>query len=139
MLVGHLQPRTARHVITAALRTPRALPAVPSVRTSMLHKSRLPAPVPNTAASGQSLSDAELAATLALAAGNRLQELRRQLQGLTSEALKARGDAEAQGVLASGLAAARPSDAVLSEEAADDPARLTASRVWIVDPLDGTR
>ncbi|GAA4988812.1 3'(2'),5'-bisphosphate nucleotidase CysQ [Kineococcus glutinatus] len=37
------------------------------------------------------------------------------------------------------LGALRPDDAVLSEEAADDPARLTASRVWIVDPLDGTR
>ena len=28
---------------------------------------------------------------------------------------------------------------MLSEEAADDAARLTADRVWIVDPLDGTR
>jgi 3'(2'), 5'-bisphosphate nucleotidase len=37
------------------------------------------------------------------------------------------------------LAAARPADAVLSEEADDDPARLTADRVWITDPLDGTR
>jgi 3'(2'), 5'-bisphosphate nucleotidase len=37
------------------------------------------------------------------------------------------------------LARLRPGDAVLSEEGADDPARLTASRVWIVDPLDGTR
>ena len=33
----------------------------------------------------------------------------------------------------------RPDDAVLSEEEAADPARLTRSRVWIVDPLDGTR
>jgi 3'(2'), 5'-bisphosphate nucleotidase len=37
------------------------------------------------------------------------------------------------------LAAARPDDPVLSEESADDPARLSSSRVWIVDPLDGTR
>ena len=35
--------------------------------------------------------------------------------------------------------AARPGDVVLSEEGADDPARLAARRVWIVDPLDGTR
>ena len=28
---------------------------------------------------------------------------------------------------------------MLSEEGADDPARLSARRVWIVDPLDGTR
>ncbi len=37
------------------------------------------------------------------------------------------------------LATARPDDAVLSEEGADDPVRLRAQRVWIVDPLDGTR
>src|SRR5690349_10102157 len=37
------------------------------------------------------------------------------------------------------LAAARPTDAVLSEEGADDPVRLRSERVWIVDPLDGTR
>ena len=37
------------------------------------------------------------------------------------------------------LAKARPDDAVLSEEGLDDKARLTADRVWIVDPLDGTR
>jgi 3'(2'), 5'-bisphosphate nucleotidase len=37
------------------------------------------------------------------------------------------------------LTRARPDDAVLSEEGKDDQARLTAARVWIVDPLDGTR
>ena len=37
------------------------------------------------------------------------------------------------------LAEARPGDAVLSEEGADDPVRLRSERVWIVDPLDGTR
>ena len=37
------------------------------------------------------------------------------------------------------LATSRPGDYVLSEEAAGDPARLSATRVWIVDPLDGTR
>ena len=37
------------------------------------------------------------------------------------------------------LARLRPNDAVLSEEGRDDPARLTADRVWIIDPLDGTR
>ncbi len=95
--------------------------------------------VANTAAAAASLSDAQLAAALARAAGSRLLELREQLSGLPPEELKARGDAEAQGVLAAGLAAARPSDAVLSEEAVDDPSRTTAHRVWIIDPLDGTR
>jgi 3'(2'), 5'-bisphosphate nucleotidase len=37
------------------------------------------------------------------------------------------------------LATHRPDDAVLSEEGKDDKARLEAKRVWIVDPLDGTR
>src|SRR5688572_14213199 len=37
------------------------------------------------------------------------------------------------------LAAHRPQDSVLSEEGKDDKDRLRADRVWIVDPLDGTR
>lgn len=88
---------------------------------------------------GSALSDADLAAVLARTAGNRLEELRRRLRNLPPEELKKRGDAEGQGVLAAGLAAARPLDAVLSEEAGDDGARLEADRVWIIDPLDGTR
>jgi 3'(2'), 5'-bisphosphate nucleotidase len=116
---------------------------------SMLQESRPPAPapttagepgaVPTTAPSGRAQSDTELAATLARAAGSRLQELRRRLRDLPPEELKERGDAEGQRALAAGLAAARPSDAVLSEEATDDRGRLAASRVWIIDPLDGTR
>jgi 3'(2'), 5'-bisphosphate nucleotidase len=37
------------------------------------------------------------------------------------------------------IAQARPGDSVLSEEGKDDKRRLDARRVWIVDPLDGTR
>jgi 3'(2'), 5'-bisphosphate nucleotidase len=85
------------------------------------------------------LSDADLAAQLAKSAGDRLLALRERVHGAPPAELKERGDAEGQLALAEGLAAARPDDAVLSEEAADDPARLSASRVWIVDPLDGTR
>lgn len=48
-------------------------------------------------------------------------------------------DRSAHVQLAEALAVARPTDAVLSEEGVDDPARLAADRVWIVDPLDGTR
>ncbi len=59
--------------------------------------------------------------------------------GFAGEALRSAGDAGAQAVLARRLDDDRPDDAVLSEEAPDDPARLTASRVWIIDPLDGTR
>src|SRR5206468_12632528 len=52
---------------------------------------------------------------------------------------KAAGDACSQRYLAAELGARFPADAVLSEEAADGEARLTSRRVWIVDPLDGTR
>jgi myo-inositol-1(or 4)-monophosphatase len=37
------------------------------------------------------------------------------------------------------LSAAAPDCAWLSEESVDDPVRLNARRVWIVDPIDGTR
>ncbi len=53
--------------------------------------------------------------------------------------LKAKGDAAAQQVIASRLADLAPRDRVLSEEAPDDAARVAAERVWIIDPLDGTR
>ncbi|MGL6235751.1 MAG: 3'(2'),5'-bisphosphate nucleotidase CysQ [Segniliparus sp.] len=48
------------------------------------------------------------------------------------------GDSLAQEFIAQALAIHRPHDAVLSEEARDEASRLTAKRVWIVDPLDGT-
>jgi 3'(2'), 5'-bisphosphate nucleotidase len=105
----------------------------------MLLEPRSAANGPSTSAAAASLSDAELAATLARTAGSRLLELRQRLAGLPAEELKARGDGEAQRALAAGLVAARPSDAVLSEEAVDDPSRIAARRVWIIDPLDGTR
>jgi 3'(2'), 5'-bisphosphate nucleotidase len=49
------------------------------------------------------------------------------------------GDRRSNELLLRRLAELRPGDAVLSEEAEDDAARLRASRVWIIDPLDGTR
>jgi 3'(2'), 5'-bisphosphate nucleotidase len=54
-------------------------------------------------------------------------------------AFKATGDAAAHNLITARLAELRPDDAVLSEEGKDDSARLAARRVWIVDPLDGTR
>jgi 3'(2'), 5'-bisphosphate nucleotidase len=83
-------------------------------------------------------TDARVAARLAVRAGELLLELR-ATAGLTGRELGARGDAESNAYLIRELAAARPGDAVLSEESADSPARLTSRRVWIVDPLDGTR
>lgn len=85
------------------------------------------------------VSDADLARDLAMAAGDRLLAVRAQHAGADRSELKDLGDAAAQQLLADRLAQARPDDAVLSEEAADDRRRLDASRVWIVDPLDGTR
>jgi 3'(2'), 5'-bisphosphate nucleotidase len=84
------------------------------------------------------VSDVRLAAALAERAGALLLRLRSS-SGLTGKELGARGDHESNELLLRELAAARPGDAVLSEESTDDPARLGADRVWIIDPLDGTR
>ncbi len=81
------------------------------------------------------------AAWLAEAAGRRLLEVR--AEGLEGKALKDAGDQAAHELLMELLAEHRPADAVLSEEAlenaADKDHRLSAAKVWIVDPLDGTR
>lgn len=87
------------------------------------------------------LDDHALARSLATRAGQVLLRVRAQLtaEGADQRTLKDAGDLAAQRELAALLAATRPRDAVLSEEARDDPSRLTAHRVWIIDPLDGTR
>lgn len=82
-------------------------------------------------------SDDVLARGLAVEAGNRLLALR--ARGGDPAALRAAGDRLSHEFLTTQLARLRPADAVLSEEGADNVARLTARRVWIVDPLDGTR
>ncbi|MDO5502423.1 MAG: 3'(2'),5'-bisphosphate nucleotidase CysQ [Actinomycetia bacterium] len=89
----------------------------------------------------QAEDDHALARALADLAGARLVAVRAGLsaQGVDGKALKDAGDAASQEVLAGALREVAPGDAVLSEEAADDPARLDAQRVWIIDPLDGTR
>jgi 3'(2'), 5'-bisphosphate nucleotidase len=85
--------------------------------------------------------DLEVAVRLADAAGALLIAARKESfdAGLDPQAVGARGDRDANRLLLDDLARARPADAVLSEEAADDLIRLTADRVWIIDPLDGTR
>lgn len=82
--------------------------------------------------------DAELAAVLAGEAGQLLLELRERT-GLTGRELGDAGDAAANTLLVESLRDIRPDDGVLSEEAADGPDRLRKDRVWIIDPLDGTR
>ena len=93
------------------------------------------------AAGAVTRDDHRLAAELASEAGELLVELRDRLTrgGAPTAVLRAEGDRRAHRFLADRLAAARPGDAVLSEEAPDDGARLQADRVWIIDPLDGTR
>ena len=81
--------------------------------------------------------DHVLARDLAGQAGRRLLELR--AQGGDPDVLRKAGDRLSHEFLVAELAGLRPDDVVLSEEAADNPARLGARRVWIVDPLDGTR
>ncbi len=85
-----------------------------------------------------SMPDADLAAHLAKTAGQLL--LRVRASGLLSlKALGKAGDATANQFLMHALRERRPDDGLLSEEEKDDPARLTKSRVWIIDPVDGTR
>ncbi|KHL10329.1 3'(2'), 5'-bisphosphate nucleotidase [Mumia flava] len=82
-------------------------------------------------------SDHDLAVWLAEQAGAALLEVR--TQGLEGKALKDAGDLASHELLMRLLSEVRPGDAVLSEEGADDHVRLSSERVWIVDPLDGTR
>jgi 3'(2'), 5'-bisphosphate nucleotidase len=81
--------------------------------------------------------DHRLARDLAAETGQRLLTLR--AEGGEPASLRAAGDRLAHEHLMAEFARLRPGDAVLSEEGKDDPARLSAERAWIVDPLDGTR
>jgi 3'(2'), 5'-bisphosphate nucleotidase len=84
--------------------------------------------------------DGAFARWLAEQAGQLLVDLRREYGAEDPAGLRAAGDKRAHDLIMTLLARWRPGDAVLSEEGVrDDPARLTADRVWIVDPLDGTR
>ena len=94
-------------------------------------------PVPPAAAA---TDDHAFAAWAATVAGERLTEVRRE--GLEGRELKDAGDLAAHDLLMAICAAYRPGDSVMSEESKAsiaDQDRLSASRVWIIDPLDGTR
>lgn len=85
-------------------------------------------------------TDAHLAHFLAEEAGKRLLVARDKLRTLDADTWLAKdvGDTVAQQFLNDALSEHRPNDAILSEEALDDDRRLSADRVWIIDPLDGT-
>ena len=85
------------------------------------------------------LTDAALAADLAAEAGELLLEVRDEVGFDYPWELGDAGDRLANALILRRLRAERPGDAVLSEEAHDDLVRLKSDRVWIVDPLDGTR
>lgn len=88
--------------------------------------------------SAAGLSDAALAAQLAEAAGRLLLDVR--ASGLVDgKALGAAGDATANQFLCHAIRHLRPDDGLLSEEEKDNAGRLTKGRVWIIDPVDGTR
>src|SRR6201993_4622374 len=85
------------------------------------------------------MNDHALAARLATEAGRLLLGVRKEFADAEASERKAAGDKRSHDYLVDALARERPADAVLSEEGADDPVRLRSERVWIVDPLDGTR
>jgi len=87
------------------------------------------------------MDDHALAADLATRAGALLLEIRQgaPAKGLEGRAIGDEGDRRSDAFLLAELARLRPDDAVLSEESADDRSRLDSERVWIVDPVDGTR
>src|SRR6201981_1912989 len=85
------------------------------------------------------MHDHELAARLATEAGRLLLGVREEFADADASERKAAGDKRSHDFLMEALTSERPGDAVLSEEGADDPVRLRSERVWIVDPLDGTR
>jgi 3'(2'), 5'-bisphosphate nucleotidase len=83
--------------------------------------------------------DHALAAAVAQEAGALLLELRQSADELGTARLRDEGDARSHRLIVERLAAERPADSVLSEEGVDPAGRLGADRVWVVDPLDGTR
>jgi 3'(2'), 5'-bisphosphate nucleotidase len=88
------------------------------------------------------MNDAELSRHIAHHAGQLLLQLRTEAGQISTreqaDALRDRADAASHECIAALLAESRPHDAVLSEEGHDNDVRLSADRVWIVDPLDGT-
>jgi len=85
--------------------------------------------------------DHAVAAATAEAAGKLLLQLQGEgrTDGKATTGLGAHGDSAANRLILDLLAGSSPDDAILSEEAVDSAARLGSQRVWIVDPLDGTR
>lgn len=91
----------------------------------------------------QQLSDMQVSSMIAAEAGVLLLDLREAFGAVETpelaDELRKAGDRRSHEHIVARFAELRPDDVVLSEEGVDDPVRLSADRVWIVDPLDGTR
>jgi 3'(2'), 5'-bisphosphate nucleotidase len=85
------------------------------------------------------MNDHDLTRDLAAAAGSLLMDVRQELASATPDERGVAGDRRSHAFLVQRLREERPIDPVLSEGSPDDPKRLASSRVWIIDPLDGTR
>jgi 3'(2'), 5'-bisphosphate nucleotidase len=87
-----------------------------------------------------SWTDHEVSRQVAAEAGRLLVELRRSVpESADQRWLRDQGDARSHSMIMGRLAQLRPDDAILSEEGKDDQRRLRYRRVWVIDPLDGTR
>lgn len=113
---------------------------VHSVVTVTLMTTRAVTPTTSDFASASG-ADSLAAVEIATEAGKLLLDLREGLAtpGVDAAEIRATGDRRSHELITGLLRDRFPQDAVLSEEGADDLARLDAERVWIVDPLDGTR
>ncbi|GAA2303471.1 3'(2'),5'-bisphosphate nucleotidase CysQ [Glycomyces scopariae] len=119
----------------------------PQRRLSGMHDAPGPASptgAPTATPEAAAPADAGLAAALATEAGELLLRIRAELGFADARALKTAGDLRANDFLLGRVSAERPGDAVLSEEGKGESGRvgterLGADRVWIIDPLDGTR
>jgi len=102
-------------------------------------------PTDDTGLAGPFGDELRAAATLAGAAGDMVARLRLGTDASLGVEMKPGdepvtiADRAASDLIVSGLSQAFPSDVIISEERADDPARVGASRVWYVDPIDGTK
>ncbi|MBW8826952.1 MAG: 3'(2'),5'-bisphosphate nucleotidase CysQ [Acidobacteria bacterium] len=83
--------------------------------------------------------DHRIAREVAVAASELLLALREEGKGMWPDQLRAEGDRQSHELIMELLTEARPDDGILSEEGYDDGRRLSVERVWVVDPLDGTR
>jgi len=83
-------------------------------------------------------AELDFALAMAASAGTRVKDLR-ETGRWEGRMLADIGDQAADGYLRGALEGRYPEDGVLSEETADTAARLSRSRAWIIDPLDGTR